>query len=127
MAEGDEPNDKSEDVVVLVSPTEDGKGARVLRARDGNVEAGEVRPVKEGAPIHGEIVELAVREKTPWLCDVKKTLYKKTESQPPPAMAAAPVERKTRESTKPPQVATHAYRASWDRIFGPEKSSGSLN
>ena len=38
------------DVALLYAPTDDGKGARVLRARDGAFEAGEVRPVVDGQP-----------------------------------------------------------------------------
>lgn len=104
----DEPEPKHEDIVILHSPTEDGEGARVLRAREGRVEAGEVRPMKEGKPIAGEVVTLKPREGQPWLCDVK------VDYAPPPKAA----------THKPAQVATHAYRESWERTFGARSAPG---
>jgi hypothetical protein len=101
----------SEDVLFLHSRTEDGEGARVVRARNGRLEAGEVRPLAEGKPIHGEVVSLTPRADQPWLCDVKVTMD---------ARAAA-----SRE--KPAQVASSAYRESWDRIFGEKAREEALN
>jgi len=61
------------DVVLVHGATVDGKGARVLRARPGQVEAGEVRPLREGQPIApgGEIVRLVERADSNQLYDVK--------------------------------------------------------
>ena len=60
------------DVALLYGPTDDGKGARVLRARDGLLETGEVRPVKEGQPINrGEVVKLTPRADAPCVCDIE--------------------------------------------------------
>jgi hypothetical protein len=100
------------DVVLMHGATEDGAGARVLRARPGRVEAGEVRPVAEGRPLApgGEVVRLQQREDTPALFDVRVE-YKVPEKAPPSTDAPA--------MTGPPQVATRAYRDSWDRTFGP--------
>jgi hypothetical protein len=99
-----EESTKPSDVVLLAGPTADGEGIRVVRAREDRLEAGEVRPLKEGKPLgSGEIVKLAPREKTPRVCDVE-VLAK----VPGPAQ------------TKPAQVATKAYRESWERIFGEE-------
>ena len=55
------------DVVLMHGPTEDGEGARVLRARPGRLDAGEVRPVREGKPLGGggEIVRLEQRADAP--------------------------------------------------------------
>jgi hypothetical protein len=93
---------KRPDVVLLQGPTDDGEGIRVLRARDDRLEAGEVRPLKDGRPLAaGEVVRLAPRESMPRVCDVEVMT---TVGAPPPG--------------KPAQVATSAYRASWDRIFG---------
>ena len=39
------------DVVWMHGPTEDGEGTRVVRARPGRVDAGEVRPMVEGQPL----------------------------------------------------------------------------
>jgi hypothetical protein len=97
---------KAEDVVLLHSPTEDGAGMRVLRAREGRLEAGVMRPLEEGKPIvQGEVVKLTPRHRegpdAPVLCDVE------VQYAPPPAA----------HSGKPVQVASKAYRESWDRIF----------
>src|SRR5512140_280852 len=65
------PEDADHDVVYLHSPTEDGDGVRVVRARQGKVEVGEVRPLAEGKPVSGEIVTLRPRDGVPRVCDVK--------------------------------------------------------
>ena len=52
------------DVVLMHAPTADGEGAQVLRARPGRIEAGEVRPMREGKPLSGvEVVSLTQRER----------------------------------------------------------------
>ncbi len=93
------------DVVLVHGATVDGKGARVLRARPGQVEAGEVRPLREGQPIApgGEIVRLVERADSNQLYDVKVDYT----APPGPSKSAG----------GPPQVASPAYRASWDRTF----------
>jgi hypothetical protein len=98
------------DVVLVHGATGDGEGARVLRARQGHIEAGEVRPLREGQPLvpGGEVVRLVERTGTPCLYDVK------VDYQVP----AAPVAR----ASGPPQVSTPAYRESWDRTFAPPRS-----
>jgi hypothetical protein len=105
----------SNDVALLYAPTEDGKGARVLRSRAGVLEAGEVRPMKEGEPIQrGEVVKLTPREDAACVCDVEVV------HQPPAAEADA--------GGRPAQVATEGYRSNWDRIFGSRaKRDRSLN
>ena len=102
----DEP---AQDVVYLHSPTEDGDGVRVLRARHGKVEVGEVRPIAEGKPLSGEIVTLRPRDDAPRVCDVK------VEYTPEPAARAE-------GATGPAQVATAKYRDNWEAIFGAETS-----
>jgi hypothetical protein len=100
------------DVVLLTGPTEDHEGIRVVRARDERIEAGEVRPLKDGKPLSGgEIVRLAPRDGAPRVCDVE---------------VLAKVGPEVRGSG-PPQVATSAYRESWERIFGAEEASRALN
>jgi hypothetical protein len=95
------------DVVMLAGRTDDGEGAQVVRARPGRVEAGEVRPMKEGKPLTaGEVVRLEQRKDAPALFDVHVEHVVKP---------AAP---KTAHNG-PAQVATDEYRASWERTFGP--------
>lgn len=108
---GDEPKDVGDDfdVVMLHSPTDDGEGAKVLRARPGRLDAGEVRPLQDGKPLHagGEVVRLEPRAEGKPVYDVK----------------VQHVVPETRASTKPVQVATRQYRDSWDRTFGAKKDA----
>ena len=117
MAEGapkDGAGSESFDVVMVHGKTEDGEGAKVLRARPGRLDAGEVRPMREGKPLgSGEIVRLERRPDTPALFDVhvEHTLEA-------PAM---------RGSHGPAQVATPTYRESWERTFGARRTSEAPN
>ncbi len=101
---------KSDDVVLLGPPTADGDGVHVLRAREERVEAGELRALKEGRPISGEVVTLAPRADKPWVCDVKESV-----KVPGPAKKG------------PAQVATETYRERWDEIFGAKRAPSALN
>jgi len=96
------------DVVLMHGTTSDGAGTRVLRARPGQIEAGEVRPLREGQPLApgGEVVRLVERPEAPCLYDVK------VDYQVPAGEEAA-----GRDAGGPPQVATPAYRESWERTF----------
>lgn len=116
MSEEQAPPKDNRDVALLCGRTEDGDGYRILRAREGQLEAGEVRPLREGKPLHGgEVVTLSPRKKAPWLCDVKTACEL-------PAAKSAP-------SAGPAQVATEAYRRNWERIFSSdrEKDDKTLN
>jgi hypothetical protein len=94
------------DVVMLHGPTDDGGGTKIVRARPGKIEAGEIRPVREGQPLgSGEVVTLAPREGMPRVCDV--SVLRESQAAPTDARGAGPA-----------QVATRAYRDSWERIFG---------
>jgi hypothetical protein len=95
----------SPDVVLVHSRTDDGAGLKVLRLREQRVEAGEVRPLREGAPIHGEVVTLTPRAEQPLVCDVKVEL-------PAPPMPAVRARR-----VGPAQVATDRYRDNWELTF----------
>jgi hypothetical protein len=104
------------DVALLYAPTDDGEGARILRSRDGSIETGEVRPMKEGQPIHrGELVRLVPRTETPCVCDVE-VLYTKAADES--AASAAKDGPASEGLGRPAQVATDDYRLNWDRIFG---------
>jgi hypothetical protein len=101
------------DVALLYAPTEDGKGARVLRAREGTVETGEVRPVRDGQPLgQGELVRLSPRADASCLYDVEVLHDAKAE----PNSTPSPSEETPRG--RPAQVASDDYRMNWDRIFG---------
>jgi len=103
------------DVVMMHGRTEDGEGARVLRARPGRLEAGEVRPMREGKPLVAcEIVRLERRQDNPQLHDVHVQHVVK----PSDVQANGAAREPKVEHTGPAQVATEAYRESWDRTFG---------
>jgi hypothetical protein len=96
-----------EDVAILCGPTDDGKGARVVRARAGVLSTGEIRPAKDGEPINGaELVRLCPREGVPRVCDVE-VLHAGTQTAQLPVALDGPA-----------QVATEEYRHNWERIFG---------
>jgi hypothetical protein len=97
------------DVVLMHGPTDDGEGARVLRARPGRVDAGEVRPMRDGRPIGdgAEVVRLERRADAPALFDVH-------------VECAVPqnVPRRMTGQNGPAQVATPEYRENWELTFG---------
>lgn len=100
---------KDLDVVLMHGATEDGEGARVLRARSGRVEAGEVRPLREGRSLAagGEVVRLEQRKDAPALYDVHVE-----------HVIPGDVAKKAEAREGPAQVSTPAYRESWERTFG---------
>jgi len=102
---------KNEDVVMVHSPTDDGQGYHVLRLREGNVELGAIRNIREGAPIHGDIVRLSQRAENENLFNVEVLVKNPIEAAP--------------SRTGPAQVATNAYRTNWEAIFGNRNDSGS--
>jgi len=75
------------------------------RSREAKAELGLVRPLREGRPIHGEVVTLKPRPGTPAVCDVE------VQVAPPPAALAAPAVK------GPAKVTTDRYRDGWDRVF----------
>ena len=131
MADEAPKDAKPIDVVLLRGPTEDGEGMRVLRARDERIELGEVRPLKDGKPIAGEIVQLSPRAGAPALCDVEVVAKIAPAAALAQVAAAAPG---VRDAKGPAKVSSPAYRTSWERIFGqdeavtaPSPSPGTLN
>jgi len=124
MAEND--SREAHDVALLYAPTDDGLGARVVRARNGALETGEVRPAKEGQPVNkGELVRLRPRQDTPCFCDVE-VLYKDPAARPQPKEPES--EPKGGASLSgPAQVATEQYRDNWDRIFGASRRRSAPN
>jgi hypothetical protein len=91
------------DVALVWGKTKSG-GLNILRKRADRLEAGTVEPLKEGVPIHGEVVQLHARADSP-LFDVEVHVPRAT-----PAAPSLPV-------NGPPQVATDAYRKNWDSIY----------
>ena len=111
MAERRQPRERKhaasdKDLALVFGPSEDGKGFNVLRRRAGSpaVEAGTVRPLREGHAITGEVVHLAPRPEAPFLFDCE------TDQE-----LSAP---RAPSLVGPPQVATDEYRRGWDAIWG---------
>ena len=94
----------AKDVVMIHSPHDDGQGYNVLRMREGSLELGAIRNIREGAPIHGDVVSLSQRKENERLYNVE-TLVKSPRASEP-----------TRHG--PAQVASDRYRTNWDNIFG---------
>src|SRR6478752_603771 len=73
-AQGSEPPvapPATPDVALIHGVTPDGEGFEILRARGDRLELGAIRPLREGAPITGEVVTLRPRANFPALCDVE--------------------------------------------------------
>ncbi len=103
----------AQDVALIHGVTPDGEGLQILRARDNRLELGAIRPLREGAPITGEVVTLRPRPNTPALCDVEVQLKA-------PQAAATDDRQAPRAALShpgPAQVATDDYRRNWDAIW----------
>lgn len=125
MSESDDSGRK-DDVVLLHSPTESGDGVRVIRKREDTIELGELRPMREGQPIHGEVVRLTQREEHGLLFDCEVMVPRPAQK---PAQKGAATEQKTQAPRAlahkgPARVTSDAYRGGWDAIFG-KRSPGS--
>ena len=107
------------DLAILQGPTEDGQGARVLRLKDGELSAGEVRPAREGEPIADrELVKLTPLQPGAPICEVE--------------VLSGPAQRASDDPAKPSQgparVSTESYRKNWSTVFGTKrKRDYSLN
>lgn len=99
--------------VVFVYGQDDSGDYGVIRKRDAQLELGRLRTVKEGQPLHGELIHLRPREEHAQLFDVEVLHDARPEA----------------ERAGPPIVASRAYRDGWDRVFGatPTKPSGFEN
>jgi hypothetical protein len=107
---------KAKDLVLVHSPTDDGAGVNVLRARKEGLEVGTMRPLEEGRPIHGEVVKLTPRPEMPMLFDAETEFAAEASPQPKPKSKASP-EPERGTSAGPAQVASDTYRKNWDVIW----------
>jgi hypothetical protein len=97
------------DVVLVCGQSEDGREYGVLRQRGSDIEAGTMRPLDQGKPIHGEVVRLKQREESPALFDVE-------------------VQHDARASVgRPAKVASEQYRKGWESIWAKKPDSRALN
>ena len=120
----------NQDVAVLCGRTKDGKGVGILRQRHGQLEAGVVRPIEPGKPIHNEVVRLKPRPDMPQVCDVE-VAYDPAADGARLDGASAVGDPSSRERTPrpagPPKVATARYRKNWDTIWKRSRSKNTLN
>jgi hypothetical protein len=135
---GQEPKaTENDDVVLLCGASADGRGVDVLRKRGNSVQAGVVRPLEEGKPLQGEVVQLVQRGQSP-LFDVAVRFDPKAvganaedaaAALSPAAVvpAAAPVQPSVETRGHPPRVATDDYRKNWDAIWKRPASKQLLN
>ncbi|MEZ4265871.1 MAG: hypothetical protein R3F39_05795 [Myxococcota bacterium] len=115
----DRPPERAHDVLLISGPAPDGKGTRVLRQRDGQVELGLLRPVVSGQALTGELVRLTPRSEAPSLFDVH------VEATAP--IAARPERTEdtpaARSHAGPAKVSNATFRAGWDAIWGARPTS----
>jgi hypothetical protein len=108
------PEPKTADIAIVGGPTEDGQGAHVLRIRDGNLSAGELRPLREGEPItHSEVVRLHPMDGQRRVCEVE-VLHA-------PAQEKTPKPQQTQEPQRRARVSTPSYRKNWSAVFEQKK------
>lgn len=117
-SKADPDQTQSEDVVLLYRATPDGRGYDVLRKRGELLQMGVIRPLEEGKPISGEVVELVQRGDSP-LFDVKVRFAADQPKKPPPALADV--------RGRPPRVASDDYRRNWDAIWKRPSGKALLN
>jgi hypothetical protein len=105
------------DVAIVADVTPEGK-VHIIRRRGDRLEAGALEPLREGAPIRGEVVSLKPRADIPRLCDVEVLYTPPASAAPAPAAAATDVVSSRPSKRKgPAQVATDDYRSNWDSIW----------
>lgn len=122
---------KAIDVAFLQGPTEDGKGARVVRVRNGMISAGEVRPAREGEPLHDrELVRLKPIHAELPICAIE-VLHGPTSA---PEVAAESADGRSsggssdaRSEARPARVATDSYRKNWSAVFARKRANNALN
>ncbi len=130
-----EAREKPRDVVLVHGLTEDRKGLRVLRAREQSIEAGEVRPLKEGQPITNDVVRLHPREGAPFVYDVETTYACRPVASAESTQSLRERGSEVRQQASlahpgPARVASQAYRENWDAIWAKAplgKGSSELN
>ena len=83
---------RKKDLALVFGPAADGDGVNILRRRagSGTVEAGTVRPLREGRAITGEVVHLEPREEAPFLFDCE-TDEELSTTRPPQQQLAGPL------------------------------------
>lgn len=102
----------SRDRAVVLGPVDD-KSFAILRQRaeDAPLEAGVVRPMREGEPIHGELVSLSRPEASSPVLDVKVHYDGR------PKARATDTASPALPHKGPARVTSEAFREGWDAVF----------
>ncbi|HEX2679478.1 MAG TPA: hypothetical protein VHM19_22660 [Polyangiales bacterium] len=112
---------RRKDIAILGGPTEDGQGAQLLRLRDGQLSAGEIRPVKEGQAItHSEVVRLHPIDESNRVCSVE-VLHAPSASTSEPSQETDERSERATPRTRPARVTSSSYRKNYDAIFDAKK------
>jgi len=106
-----DPTSRSSDVAIVYGVTPDERGLEVIRRREQAIELGTMRPLREGSPIHGEVVKLAPRRDCPLAFDVH------VEVAAPKRADDVRRDEPTAARCGPAQVASDRYREGWDAIW----------
>jgi hypothetical protein len=107
------------DLAFVQGPTEDGQGARVVRLRDGVLSAGELRPAREGEPLHArEVVRVRPLPIAAPVCELEVLYDGAASGEKHPAPAAAEHAGPARAAQGPARVASESYRRNWSAVFG---------
>ncbi len=118
------------DLVFVESTTEHGLAIVRLKSDAGGdvqIEAGELRPIREGQPLHGEVLKLTPRIENARLFDAEVLMPAPLAlSAGGPATSDAP-SSKTLGHKGPARVTTEAFRTNWDGIFGGRLPTGAAN
>jgi len=118
------------DVVLVHNVSEDGDSMDVIRHRNDHFELGTIRALREGQPIHGEVVRLRQRTDLPLVFDVdsqlspldQATSANRTQGDDADAVNAETPNFITTSSANarkgPARVSTPKYRQNWENLFG---------
>jgi hypothetical protein len=116
----------SGDIALVFGKGADGVHILRRRSEEAPIEAGLLRPMREGKPIRGEVVSLTQRQDLPMFYDVKSEFGAPVESDtgipgarmPGARMPGARMPGARMPGDGPAQVASDAYRRGWDAVWG---------
>lgn len=113
------------DIALVLAKDADGVHILRRRSEEAPIEAGLLRPMREGKPIVGEVVSLTRRADHPMFYDVKSEFGASSEAD-----GETDVEGGVRDAHPaidgPAQVASEAYRKGWEAVWG-RRRDRSLN
>lgn len=98
--------------ILILGPAIGSARACIRHRPDHSIETGLAQPLKDGVPIHGEVVQIQPLEEAPGCYEVKDHCsVSRTQPSPKPAKG-------------PAKVSSDQYRNGWERVYG---KSNTLN